>query len=168
MNAFQDNLPVMHIVPMTTTHAAAVCSWEFEPPYNIYGFLPWEEMQKIGIEFGDPELRDEQYRAIESPDGKLIGFAQFFPMVDVTRLGVCMRPDLCGQGLGSRFMDTIVQEAILRSPQDEIDLEVHSWNKRAIRTYQKVGFVITDTYDRRTPTGIAEFHCMVLQGHSSR
>lgn len=154
----------LHIVPLTEAHAEAICEWAFEPPYNIYGWMSWEEMQRLGIEFGDPTLREQQYVSILSSNEELIGFAQFFPMLGVTRLGVCMRPDLCGQGLGYSFMETIVQEALRRTPQYEIDLEVHTWNQRAIRTYEKSGFTITDTYDKRTPEGLAQFHCMVLQG----
>jgi len=55
----------------------------------------------------------------------------------------------------------IVKEARRRAPHDEIDLEVLTWNDRAIRTYEKAGFERTDTYRRMTPSGMAQFHCMV-------
>ncbi|MNW71131.1 Acetyltransferase (GNAT) family protein [compost metagenome] len=58
-------------------------------------------------------------------------------------------------------MEAIVQAALKRYPEREIDLEVLTWNQRAIRTYQKCGFTITDTYERRTPTGDRPFYCMV-------
>lgn len=153
-----------HIGPLQLAHAEQVCQWVFDPPYNIYNWLPWEQMQQLGVEFGDPVLREQQYASVLTENGELIGIAQYFPMQDVTRLGVCMRPEVCGLGYGAAFMETIVQEAIRRTPNHEIDLEVHIWNKRAIRAYEKAGFAITDTYDKRTPTGIAAFHCMVWQG----
>ena len=89
------------------------------------------------------------------------GFAQLFPMEGVTRLGLGMRPDWCGLGMGKRFVQSIVAEARRRRPEDEIDLEVLAWNERAIRTYRNAGFQLTDTYERMTPTGKALFHCMV-------
>lgn len=155
--------PTLRVVPMQEQHASAVCEWSYESPYDIYGWLPWPQMQQLGMEFGDPVLRREQYRAIVTQEDDLVGFVQFFPMVGVTRIGVSMRPDLCGRGLGKLFMETIVNEANQCFPTDEIDLEVHTWNTRAIRAYESVGFTITDTYDKRTPEGLRPFHCMVLQ-----
>lgn len=150
-----------HVVPMEPSHAENICEWNYKPPYNIYGWMPWEQMQALGIEFGDPVLRSQQYVSVVNDPGSLCGFAQLFPMEGVVRLGIGMRPDLCGHGLGHLFMEVIVQAALKRYPEREIDLEVLTWNQRAIRTYQKCGFTITDTYERRTPTGDRPFYCMV-------
>ncbi|KWX80804.1 acetyltransferase [Paenibacillus riograndensis] len=148
-------------VPMDVAHAAEICQWVYKPPYNIYGWMPWEQMQALGVEFGDPRLRSEQYVSVVNGQGALCGFAQLFPMEGVVRLGVGMRPDLCGHGMGHLFMNAVVKEALKRYPDREIDLEVLTWNQRAIRAYQKSGFTITDTYERRTPTGDKPFYCMV-------
>jgi RimJ/RimL family protein N-acetyltransferase len=150
-----------HVASMEAGHAEEICKWNYTPPYNIYGWMPWEQMQALGIEFGDPQLRNEQYVSVLNGQGILCGFAQLFPMEHVVRLGIGMHPDLCGKGLGKLFMDAIVQEALIRYPEREIDLEVLTWNQRAIRTYQKCGFTITDTYERLTPTGNKPFYCMV-------
>lgn len=114
-------------------------------------------------EFADPQIRAEQYRAVVDENGLLSGFVQFFPIVGVTRLGLGLRPDLCGtrKGIGTQFVRLLAGEAKQQAPHQEIDLEVLVWNERAIRTYQRAGFTITDTYERWTPTGMADFHCMV-------
>lgn len=114
-----------HVVPMEAIHGEAICKWSYTPPYNIYGWMPWEQMQALGIEFGDPQLREEQYVSILNEQEVLCGFAQLFPMEGVVRLGVGMRPDLCGHGLGKLFVDAIVQTALNRYPDREIDLEVY-------------------------------------------
>ncbi|ASA25079.1 GNAT family N-acetyltransferase [Paenibacillus donghaensis] len=150
-----------HVVPMESGHGEDICQWDYQPPYNIYGWMPWKQMQELGIEFGDPQLREEQYVSVINDQGDLCGFAQLFPMEGVVRLGIGMRPELCGQGLGSSFMNAIVKKALARYPEREIDLEVLTWNQRAIRTYRKSGFTITDTYEKRTPTGEKPFYCMV-------
>lgn len=150
-----------HTVTMTEEHAAEITSWSYPPPYNIYGWLPWEQMQMLGIEFGDPDIRKQQYVSVLDQQQRLWGFGQLFPMHEVTRLGLGMRPDWCGQGMGKAFVKAIVDEAIRRRPADEIDLEVLAWNERAIRAYEKSGFRMTDTYERLTPEGMALFHCMV-------
>lgn len=150
-------------IPMHREHARVVCSWRYNPPYNIYGWLPWEQMEALGVEFGDPDLREEQYVSILNAENVLCGFAQLFPMEGVVRLGLGMRPDLCSQGLGKSFVEAIVSAAQQRNPQDVIDLEVLTWNERAIRVYEKSGFEITDTYEKLTPEGYQLFHCMVFQ-----
>ncbi|MBP2116185.1 GNAT family N-acetyltransferase [Paenibacillus silagei] len=152
-----------YVVPMEPQHAAEICEWSYKPPYNIYGWMSWEQMQALGVEFGDPQLRIEQYVSVVNGEGDLCGFAQLFPMEGVVRLGVGMRPELCGHGMGHLFMKAIVQAARSRYPECEIDLEVLTWNQRAIRAYQKCGFTITDTYERRTPTGNKPFYCMVYE-----
>lgn len=153
--------PVHHVVPMERAHAEQICSWLYEPPYNIYSWLKWEHMEELGVEFGDPGVRARQYVSVINEAGELTGFAQLFPMVGVTRLGIGMRPDCCGKGIGASFVQAIVKEAQRRYPDHEIDLEVLTWNTRAIRAYQKAGFVITDEYEQQTPEGLKSFYCMV-------
>ncbi|WP_106769497.1 GNAT family N-acetyltransferase [Paenibacillus faecalis] len=153
----------LYAVPMNSNHAAEICSWTYPPPYNIYGWLPWEQMKELAIEFGDPEIRKQQYLSILDEKQRLWGFAQLFPLEGVTRLGLGMRPEWCGLGMGKQFVESIVTEARRRRPDDEIDLEVLTWNKRAIRTYVKAGFEITDTYEKMTPTGKDLFYCMVYK-----
>lgn len=152
-----------HSVTMREGHAEEICTWSYPPPYDIYGFLPWEQMKALEVEFGDPVIREQQYISILDDKESLWGFAQLFPMHEVTRIGLGMRPDWCGRGMGKRFMQTITREARRRRPCDEIDLEVMTWNERAIRAYEKAGFRITDTYERLTPKGTDLFHCMVYE-----
>lgn len=162
MNVSKDSYTV---TPMTREQAEACCGWMYAPPYDrIYGWLPWEQMEALGIELGDPDLRRQQYVSVLDGDGQLCGFAQLFPMVNAVRLGLGMRPDLCGQGRGPGFIQAIVETAKTRFPGQEIDLEVQDWNLRAIRAYVKAGFEITDTYEKQTPEGVERFYCMVYQG----
>lgn len=162
-----NNPPKFKAIPMEEAHARDICSWTYPPPYDIYSFGPWERMKALEIEFGDPDLRRDQYLSVLTESGELAGFAQIFPMVEVSRLGIGMRPDWCGQGLGKSFVQAVVREALRRHPQHEVDLEVLTSNKRAIRTYEKAGFSITDQYERRTPVGMQPFYCMVYHNDKS-
>ena len=148
------------VAPLSETLAEELCSWRYEPPFDFYNWSSWKVMLQLGMEFGDPDIRRLQYGAVLDAGGEFVGFAQFFPLLGVTRIGLGMRPDLCGQGLGQLFVQAIVEEALRRSPEDTIDLEVHIWNLRAIRAYEKAGFVVSDTYIRRTADGPVEVHCM--------
>lgn len=159
-----DPAAAWQVVPMTEAHAEEVCRWRFEPPYDVYNNDPWDTLKKLEIEFGDPKLREEQYAAVIDPDdGELMGYAQFFPIVGVTRLGLALRPDLCGDGIGPSFVRLLVREARRRKPEDEIDLEVLLWNVRARRAYEKAGFRVTDQYERGTPDGPKPFYCMTYK-----
>lgn len=160
--------PLFNIVPMEESHGADICTWRYDSPYDIYSWLPWEQMKALDVEFGNPVLRREQYVSLVDDEGTLTGFAQFFPLQGVTRLGVGMRPDLCGRGYGKQFVLAIVEEAKRRKPENEIDLEVLTWNSRAIQAYQKSGFVITDLYEKMTPGGISKpYYCMVFRPQSN-
>lgn len=148
------------LTPLDPALAEELSRWRYEPPYDFYNWSSWEVMQQLGLEFGDAEIRQQQYAAVKNTEGQFIGFAQFFTLLGVIRLGLGLRPDLCGLGLGLPFVQAIVEEALRRAPGDEIDLEVHVWNTRAIRTYEKAGFVITDTYERPIGSATVEVHCM--------
>ncbi|WP_305121091.1 GNAT family N-acetyltransferase [Saccharibacillus sp. JS10] len=150
---------------MTEKEAEVVAGWRYEAPYDIYGWMPWEEMKQLGIEFGDPELRIQQYVSVYRSN-LLQGFAQLFPLEGTTRLGIGMKPDQCGQGMGVDFVKAVTTEALRRGPGQEIDLEVLTWNQRAIKVYQKAGFEITDLYERMTLDGSKPFYCMVYSAPS--
>jgi len=149
---------------MTEEHGRQICTWRYPEPYAVFNWSPWAELERNSEEFANPHIREEQFEAVLGDDGQLCGFAQFFPLTGWTRLGLGLRPDLCGQGLGPSFTLAIVGRAMERKPMDKIDLEVLTSNLRAIRAYTKIGFVIHDTYVRNTPTGPDEFHCMVYEG----
>jgi ribosomal protein S18 acetylase RimI-like enzyme len=152
--------------PMTETHGQTISTWTYPPPYHIYNWPNWERMVQDELEFADPVVRNTQYAAVVDDQGELCGFAQFFPIVGVTRLGLGLRPDLLGLNLGAYLTSLLVMEAKKRAPHSIIDLEVLTWNIRARRSYLKAGFTVTGTYIRSTPRGLAAFHCMVYQGNT--
>ena len=153
------------LTELSSQLAETLCTWRYPSPFDFYNWSSWEIMQQLGIEFGDAYIRNQQYAAALDSEGTFSGFAQFFPLLGVTRIGLGLRPDLCGQGLGLPFVQAITAEARHRAPNDEIDLEVHVWNLRAIRTYERANFVIADTYPRRTADGLVDVHCMTYVPH---
>ncbi|RXZ80021.1 GNAT family N-acetyltransferase [Paenibacillaceae bacterium] len=153
----------MMVIPMSAGHAQTICQWQYPPPYELFNWPAWDEMLSKQVDFGDVGIRKRQFAAVINGEGELVGYAQFFALLGVIRLGLGLRPDLCSQGRGGDFVRVIVEEARRRAPGDEIDLEVYTWNLRAIHVYQKSGFIITDTYERLTHHGPAEVHCMVWQ-----
>ncbi|MBO9605003.1 MAG: GNAT family N-acetyltransferase [Paenibacillaceae bacterium] len=166
-----NGLPSFTLYPLTEAHGSAICSWRYEPPYDVYNFPSWETMLERREQFADPVIRDEQFAAVlaagEATAGlevpELAGFAQFFPLIGVTRIGLGLHPALRGRGWGEAFVRAIADEAKRRQPDHDIDLEVAVWNERARRVYERAGFVVTDRYVVQTPSGVNEVYCMVYE-----
>ncbi|QGQ99365.1 N-acetyltransferase [Paenibacillus psychroresistens] len=159
----------LQVQALTEQHGKEICKWSYAAPYDIYNWPSWGIMLAQELQFADPDIREAQFAAViqmkkDSFDQELIGYVQYFPMEGVTRIGLGIKPDLCDQGIGHAFMRAILKEAMVRYPDQEIDLEVHTWNERAQKTYAKAGFIRTDEYERLTPTGVGRFYCMVYQG----
>lgn len=155
---------ILSLSAMTAEEAEAISHWQYPAPYELYRWPLWETMVEQGLEFGDPSIREAQYLAVHIPStDELVGYIQLFPMGQTLRIGMGLRPDCCDRGWGSTLTTLAVEEAIRRQPGAEIDLEVEKWNKRAIRAYEKAGFVITDEYDRLATHGTVSIFCMVWQ-----
>jgi ribosomal-protein-alanine N-acetyltransferase len=155
----------LYVKKLTEQYCKEICTWHYPAPYDVYNWPSWEIMVAEDMQFADPDIRETQFTAVvrkgEKHTDELIGYVQYFPMHEVSRLGLGIRPDLCDKGLGLVFMAAILKEATIKTPNHEIDLEVHTWNVRAQKTYAKAGFVKTDEYERMTPTGMGRFYCMV-------
>lgn len=153
---------ILRLEPMTEKDGQAICEWRYPSPYELFRWPAWESMLKHGREFGDPRIRREQYVAVRNADnGELVGYVQLFPMDRTLRIGMGLRPDCCDRGWGTILAAMVVEEAKRRQPDAEIDLEVERWNKRAIRAYEKAGFIVTDEYERRASHGTVNVFCMV-------
>jgi ribosomal-protein-alanine N-acetyltransferase len=156
-----ENNPVLRLDEMTEDDAEAICQWRYPAPYDSYRWPSWDSIVKEGREFGDKHIRSTQYLAVRNDQKLLIGYVQLFAMERTLRIGMGLKPDCCDQGWGPILTKLAVEEARYRQPNAEIDLEVEQWNKRAIRAYEKAGFVVTDEYERRATHGTVSVFCMV-------
>jgi ribosomal-protein-alanine N-acetyltransferase len=156
-----ERVPALRLDSMTEEDGRMICEWRYLAPYDLYRWPPWETMVTQGREFGDENIRQSQYMSVRGEQGQLVGYVQFFEMDRTLRLGMGLRPDCCDLGWGATLTRMAVQEARRRQPGAEVDLEVEQWNKRAIRVYEKAGFVITDEYERRASHGSVSVFCMV-------
>lgn len=62
-------------------------------------------------------------------------------------IGWSLRPDLCGKGIGQRFIRKCINE-LKRHYGKDIFLKVYSWNTCAINVYEKSGFIYYDEFRR--------------------
>ncbi len=150
------------LVPFTESMAKEVCTWHYEGVYAVYDLADWDVIVQNCWSLADEEDREAYFLGFEEL-GNLIGFGRIQPEGDHVTLGIGLRPDYCGKGFGVRYMKELLQEAIRRYPDKQITLEVRHFNKRAIRCYEKVGFVSVQKYMKETLHGFIAYDYMVYE-----
>ena len=146
--------------PMTQAEAEEIAVWHYPGEYAFYDadFTP----EGMG-ELLDPVRRRDEYHAACNADGELEGFAQLTPASDgSTEIGLGLRPDLTGRGLGQAFTGAVIDLARLHGT-GRITLAVAAFNTRAIRVYERCGFAETDRHTRRLGDRDWEFVDMELR-----
>lgn len=145
---------------LTENYAKQICNWKYDGIYSIYNFPDWNTIisQNWGITV---ELkRQNEFVAVINEFGDLCGYARFINNNDYILIGLGLKPSLCGKGSGNSFMELLKNESKRRYGSKKIVLEVRSFNKRAIKCYEKAGFRIVDTYSKDTLVGHDEFFKM--------
>ena len=123
------------IGPLGPEERAALDGWRYDPPYDFYN----------GED--EPVLNPERFFVV-SDGGELIGFYYFDDRQDTVEIGLGLRPDLTGKGLGREFVLEGVAFAHDRFPGRRVTLNVAAFNERAITIYERVGFRRTGEHVR--------------------
>lgn len=132
--------------PLTEVLAQDLASWRYPAPYDCYDFPQWDVMCSQGWAVCNVRRRGLEFRACFLEDGRGSAFAAWFwlrpPEADGgVELGLGMRPDFCGHGLGASLMGLVKREAVERSPgTTRLLVRVRSFNMRATATYRRAGF----------------------------
>jgi RimJ/RimL family protein N-acetyltransferase len=133
----------IRITPMDADAAEGTLGWRYPPPYDIYDLD--EEPALLATIFSDPAYGYFQLRE----GAELVGFCCFgeegrvrggnyaAPALDV---GIAIRPDLTGRGLGRRYMGAILEFAEAQFQPPALRLTVAAFNARARRLYANLGF----------------------------
>ena len=93
------------------------------------------------------------FAATDRETGSLAGFFEFVVLGDEIEVGLGLRPDLTGRGLGPGYLEAGLVFARARWAPARFTLDVYPWNERAIRAYEHAGFVRGETYVRRSDDG---------------
>lgn len=124
--------------PMGQSDAEKIATWHYE---GIYSFYDMENDPEDLQELLSPEKRGENYWGVFS-NGVLIGFVALFRDGLSMEIGLGLRPDLTGKGLGSIFLNEIEQFIRKSFPAvSKLCLSVASFNIRAQKVYQRAGFL---------------------------
>ncbi len=150
--------------PMDEASARAILAWRYDGPYATYNL---DDGDGALIELLDPRSphvagRDER--------GELVGFFAYGTAAEVggdptpalyaaggeeglLSVGLGLRPDLTGHGLGLAFVTAGLDYAREHFAPRAFRLFVLSFNERAMRVYERAGFMRVGTLRTRTPHG---------------
>ncbi len=144
---------------MTKEYALRICDWKYRGPYSFYDMTEDEDDLN---EFLSPENWNRIYAALAHKD--LAGFFQYERKDGFFHIGLGLRPDLTGRGLGKEFVSSAIDFLIgeAQCKRSQIRLSVAAFNKRAIKTYSAVGFRVIDEYIENTNGGHYPFLAMQL------
>jgi [ribosomal protein S18]-alanine N-acetyltransferase len=143
----------IEIRPMSEEDAQRIASWRYEPPYSFYDADA--DADDLALLLGR-ESREGRYFAAFSND-ELVGFFSFQSDADDVVVGLGLRPDRTGRGLGLQFVEAGLAFARDRFGRSRFRLSVATFNERAIRVYQRAGFLPLRTFDHKTNGGVHPF-----------
>ena len=134
-------------------------SWNYDGEYAFYVMAADPEDYE---EIMCPNLRGNRYFSVFDNDA-LIGFFCVEQEESFIELGLGLRPDLTGHGKGSVFLEEILCYVKKRYLFESIHLDVASFNQRAIKVYERAGFVKTGNVLVATNGGQYDFTQMELK-----
>ena len=149
----------MTITQMGQSDAIEIADcWKYDGEYAFYDMTADPEDYE---EIVTPEKRGDRYFSVFSGDG-LIGFFCVEREGADVEIGLGLRPGLTGQGRGKAFLEEILRFVRENYSFEKIRMDVASFNQRAIKVYERAGFVKTGTAKVPTNGGRYDFTQMEL------
>jgi RimJ/RimL family protein N-acetyltransferase len=137
---------VFRIVRLSKAQARDILDWRYQKPYDFYNPPDDDHSERYVTAFVRPEL---QFHAVLDECNQFLGFCSYgidgqvpggdysHPALDV---GLGMKPEFTGQGLGVAFFTAILRHANQFLGAGRIRLTVADFNKRAMSLYNQFGF----------------------------
>ena len=126
----------MRVEEWNEMYSSEVEAWHYESPYDFYDLASDPE----DLASNRDPTRHGHRRAVVGEDGRLDAFWYFDWHDDVTEVGIGLRPDLTSRGRGESFLRAQLDYASTHWQPATFRLFVASWNERAIRLYERLGF----------------------------
>ena len=129
--------------------------WHYNDMYSFYNMEnDPEDLEEIIT----PKLRGDKYYQVVDDQDELVGYFCLERLSEEkVEVGLGLRPDLTGRGLGLNFITEI--EAFIQNDFNYriVVLSVASFNKRAIKVYQRAGFKTDGSKLQKSNNGVYEF-----------
>ena len=133
--------------------------WKYDGEYAFYDMTADPEDYE---EIVTPEKRGNRYFSVFDGDDLTGFFCVEQDGADV-EIGLGLRPGLTGQGRGKAFLEEILRFVRENYSFEKIKLDVVSFNQRAIKVYERAGFLKTGTAKVSTNGGDYDFVIMELE-----
>ncbi len=137
----------MEIGPLTRDHAVDICSWRYPAPYDCYDMTAADPDELLLPELGFHSVlaagRLVGFRSF-GPDGRVPGWDYDDHALDT---GGALRPQLVGQGLGRRAISAGLAFGRARFAPPCFRVTVATFNARALRTVESLGFERVGRFD---------------------
>jgi [ribosomal protein S18]-alanine N-acetyltransferase len=139
---------------MDQRDADAIAAWHYEPPYSFYDWTADADDLALLV---DENARKGRLFSVRDENGVLVGFFEFRAEEADVVVGLGLRPDLTGRGLGRRFVGAGLAYARERFDPAGFRLSVATFNERAIRVYEQCGFQPGRRFEHPTNGGVFPF-----------
>lgn len=138
------------ISPLTQENAWKIIHWRYDPPYDLYDLAP-EHLPGLL----NPDLR---YHQVLDQSGEPIGFCCFgedarvpggeYGMGEpgVLDIGVGLKPELTGKGLGKDFVGAVLDFARDTYQPEIYRVTVAEFNQRSQKTFLDLGFSVCSCF----------------------
>ncbi|CUR56987.1 Acetyltransferase, GNAT family [metagenome] len=140
----------MRIAPLTREHALDVCTWRYPAPYDCYDMTGSDPDQLLEPASGFHALLDDDrligFRSFGA-DGRVPGWEYDDRALDT---GGGLRPGLTGRGLGREAIATGLAFGRERFAPAAFRMTVASFNTRALRVVEDLGFTRAGRFDATT------------------
>ena len=133
--------------------------WKYDGEYAFYDMTADPEDYE---EIVTPEKRGNRYFSVFDGDDLTGFFCVEQDGADV-EIGLGLPPGLTGQGRGKAFLEEILRFVRENYSFEKIKLDVVSFNQRAIKVYERAGFLKTGTAKVSTNGGVYDFVLMELE-----
>jgi [ribosomal protein S18]-alanine N-acetyltransferase len=146
------------IQPMRIRDTLQLSTWRYDGVYAAYDFKFWD---LVGIFLSEMIFRllgNHLYYSVYNQHGELIGMFSFYPRDgNHIEVGLGMRPDQTGRGVGLSFVQAGLDYARERFHPAYFQLNVANFNQRAYLVYERAGFTPTGTSTRRAHGKVEDY-----------
>jgi ribosomal-protein-alanine N-acetyltransferase len=147
--------PDFAIRPMTAADAHAVAAWRYPGEYSFYDA---DADADDLAELLDPAEWGRRYFAADDlARRELAGFVMVKLTGRTAEIGLGLRPDLTGRGLGESFVRACLRFASAALGAQRYTLAVAAFNRRAITVYERAGFRQAGRFEHYTNGGLHPF-----------
>lgn len=144
-------------ISMNSEHAHEIAyDWKYDGIFSFYDMTADEEDLD---EFLVEDRWGKDKFAVLNEENKLVGFYSYYFEDEIMWIGFGLKPELTSKGLGASFVNAGIDFAVEKFDykKDYMMLAVASFNHRAIRLYEKIGFKYVDNYIQHTNGDNFEF-----------